>query len=76
MGFSLKWSLYAFALSLTHVGVLAQDATGTATAAAATFTVEVGKGEHKFKPDVIQAEVGDLIQFNFFPPNHSVVRAA
>jgi hypothetical protein len=27
-------------------------------------------------PDVTQAEVGDFIQFQFYPTNHSVVRAA
>ncbi|KAL5385620.1 hypothetical protein DPSP01_004733 [Paraphaeosphaeria sporulosa] len=25
-----------------------------------TYTVQVGNGDHKFKPDVIQAEVGDV----------------
>ncbi|KAF2489414.1 hypothetical protein BU16DRAFT_421240, partial [Lophium mytilinum] len=32
-------------------------------------------GDHKFRPDVTQANVGDIIEFDFFPPNHSVVRA-
>jgi hypothetical protein len=27
-------------------------------------------------PDVIQAEVGDYVEFRFYPTNHSVVRAA
>ena len=31
-----------------------------ASSAAQTFTVQVGNGDHKFKPDVIQAAVGDV----------------
>ena len=27
-------------------------------------------------PDVVQAEVGDYVEFQFYPTNHSVVRAA
>ncbi|KAF1980180.1 hypothetical protein BU23DRAFT_369827, partial [Bimuria novae-zelandiae CBS 107.79] len=37
--------------------------------------VQVGNGDHKFKPDVIQAEVADVVEFNFYPQNHSVIRA-
>jgi plastocyanin len=47
----------------------------TSKSAAATWTITVGKAEHKFQPDTVQAEVGDLIVYDFFPPNHSVVRA-
>jgi plastocyanin len=76
MGVTMKAFLTAFTLSLVQLRVRAQEtATGTATAAAATFTVEVGKGGHTFKPDVVQANIGDIVEFNFFPPNHSVVRA-
>ena len=77
MGLSLRNLLSTVALSLVTVGVHAQDPspTSTSSAVAATFTVEVGRGDHKFTPDVVQANVGDIIQFDFFPPNHSVVRA-
>jgi plastocyanin len=72
----MKALLSAFFLSLIHVGVRAQEsATGTSTAAAATHTVEVGKGGHFFIPDVVQVNAGDIVQFDFFPTNHSVVRA-
>ena len=30
---------------------------------------------HRFVPNEITANVGDIISFQFFPPNHSVVRA-
>ncbi|KAF2877496.1 hypothetical protein BDV95DRAFT_535117 [Massariosphaeria phaeospora] len=49
--------------------------TPTSTAPAQTHTIQVGNGDHKFKPDVTQAEIGDIIEFNFYPQNHSVVRA-
>jgi len=50
-------------------------ATRTASSAAATWTIAVGKGDHKFTPEVVQALPGDWIDFNFYPTNHSVVRA-
>jgi hypothetical protein len=34
------------------------------------------QGGHTFIPDVTQAEVGDFVEFQFYPTNHSVVRAA
>lgn len=36
----------------------------------------VKQGDHVFEPDVTQAEVGDYVEFRFYPTNHSVVRAA
>jgi plastocyanin len=47
----------------------------TTTAVVQTHTISVGNGDHKFRPDVTQAEVGDTIEFTFYPANHSVVRA-
>ncbi|KAF2795912.1 hypothetical protein K505DRAFT_416167 [Melanomma pulvis-pyrius CBS 109.77] len=60
--------------------IAASSSTGTkpsptTTAAAQTHTVTVGNGDHKFRPDVTQAKVGDFIEFTFYPANHSVVRA-
>ncbi|KAF2201544.1 hypothetical protein GQ43DRAFT_471686 [Delitschia confertaspora ATCC 74209] len=57
------------------------SSTTTSSGAAHTHTISVGQGDHKFRPDVTQAEIGDvstaffIIEFNFFPQNHSVVRA-
>ncbi|KAF2454470.1 hypothetical protein BDY21DRAFT_104817 [Lineolata rhizophorae] len=51
------------------------EASQTSSAASVTHTVEVGRGDHKFRPDVIQAEAGDVIEFRFYPTKHSVVRA-
>ena len=33
------------------------------------------QGGHTFVPDVTLAEVGDVIEFQFYPTNHSVIRA-
>ncbi|RYP52327.1 hypothetical protein DL769_010701 [Monosporascus sp. CRB-8-3] len=40
----------------------------------ATHTVSVGL-DHKYIPDTIEAEVGDIINFKFYGANHSVVKA-
>lgn len=48
--------------------------TASSTRAAATWKISVGI-DHKFTPDVTQALIGDLIEFDFMPLNHSVVRA-
>ena len=55
----------SYATFLADLGALASitpsaSATSTSSTAARTFTVEVGNGDHKFKPDVIQANVGDV----------------
>lgn len=41
---------------------------------AATYKISVGI-DHKLSPDITQALVGDLIEFDFMPLNHSVVGA-
>ena len=45
------------------------------TNAPLTHTVAVALGGHTFVPDVTLAEVGDTIEFQFYPTNHSVIRA-
>jgi plastocyanin len=42
-------------------------------AAAATIPVSVGKNGLTFEPNVIRAQEGDVIEFRFWPRNHSVV---
>jgi plastocyanin len=43
--------------------------------AAQTHTIRVGfAGSHVFDPTTTTADVGDLVVFEFFPTNHSVVR--
>ncbi|RAL05139.1 uncharacterized protein BO80DRAFT_398712 [Aspergillus ibericus CBS 121593] len=49
----------------------------TTTSAIATHTVQVGSKEdpHQYSPHNITAAVGDIIVFEFYPRNHSVVKA-
>jgi len=42
-------------------------------AASATIPVSVGKTGLTFEPNVIRASVGDVIEFQFYARNHSVV---
>ncbi|KAE8355481.1 hypothetical protein BDV28DRAFT_128964 [Aspergillus coremiiformis] len=66
------------------LGVSAQtttsDAATTATSsstAAATHTIQVGPktDPHQYVPASVNASVGDVIVFEFYPRNHSVVKA-
>ncbi|CAO2652889.1 Nn.00g023000.m01.CDS01 [Neocucurbitaria sp. VM-36] len=47
----------------------------TSSASAQTHTIQVGLADHKFRPEVTKAEIGDTVEFRFYPANHSVVRA-
>ncbi|KAJ5143318.1 Cupredoxin [Penicillium bovifimosum] len=49
----------------------------TSSASAATHTVKVGykSDPHQFSPAEVKANVGDIILFEFYPTNHSVVKA-
>ncbi|KAM0276139.1 hypothetical protein ACHAQH_007065 [Verticillium albo-atrum] len=40
-----------------------------------TITVAVGASGHRFTEDEVTAEIGDTIEWIFYPANHSVVRA-
>lgn len=52
------------------------SAISTASSAAPqTHTISVGNGDFKFRPDVVQAQPGDTVVYQFYPQNHSVVRA-
>jgi len=52
------------------------DAASSTTVEPVTRTVSVGYGGYTFKPDVVLANPGDTIEFDFYPANHSVARAA
>ncbi|KAK7448302.1 extracellular serine-rich protein [Colletotrichum acutatum] len=63
--------------SSTTTGTLAfASATGTASAAAAqTHTIAVGASGFAFSPAKTEANVGDTIEWIFYPDAHSVIRA-
>lgn len=53
------------------------NSTSSSTAPHSTHTVKVGPKEnpHQYSPHNITAAVGDVIVFEFYPRNHSVVKA-
>ncbi len=46
---------------------------GAGLATAATIPVSVGKNGLTFDPSTIHASVGDVVEFHYWPLNHSVV---
>ncbi|KAI2616687.1 hypothetical protein GGS26DRAFT_578008 [Hypomontagnella submonticulosa] len=76
----MKSLLLLIAVAATISPIFAQTPTKedgetvTDSTSAVTHTVRVGL-QHDFEPDVIKANPGDTIRFNFYPKNHSVVRA-
>jgi len=54
-----------------------QAASTTAAAAAGVHTVTVGaNGNLAFSPNSITAAVGEIVEFHFFPPQHSVAQSS
>lgn len=51
--------------------------TTSSTTAIATHTIQVGpkRAPHRYVPHNITANVGDIVVFEFYPANHSVVKA-
>lgn len=49
--------------------------TSTNTPEPQTHTVRVGLLDHKIRPETTNAAIGDIIEFDFYPLNHSVVRS-
>jgi hypothetical protein len=47
----------------------------TTSATPAVHTVAVGNNGHRFNPNTTFANPGDIVVFQFFPTNHSVIRA-
>lgn len=62
----------SFATGTTAEPTRTQSSTGTAT-----HTIKVGPKEspHGYVPHSIEADVGDLVVFEFYPRNHSVLQA-
>lgn len=59
----------------TSVRTTRRSSSITTSSAAVTHTVSVGKADDMFEPISLEAAVGDLVVFEFYPANHSVVRA-
>ncbi|KAH7114660.1 hypothetical protein EDB81DRAFT_767808 [Dactylonectria macrodidyma] len=52
-----------------------ESATNTATGTGVTtHTINVGAAGHKFSPNDIKADVGDILEYRFYPDAHWVIR--
>lgn len=51
--------------STTASTTLQTSATATSSSASKTYTVSVGKLDHKMDPDVTTANVGDIVEFQY-----------
>lgn len=72
------WS-WVVMLSLVSAQSSTQSHTtsSTSSSASATHTIKVGSREnpHQYVPHNVSANIGDVILFEFYPTNHSVVKA-
>lgn len=70
--------LLLFSLISVSFAQSSTDSTPSSTTSSSpqTHTVTVGKGTNAYDPNTIEASPGDLIVFEFFPSNHSVIKAA
>lgn len=65
--------LAAVAVLQLATGLLAQSTT-TSSSSRSIHTVAVGANGHAFIPNTTVAEPGDIVVFDFYPTNHSVIR--
>ncbi|KAM3086830.1 hypothetical protein ACMFMG_000953 [Clarireedia jacksonii] len=68
-------SSVATSSSTTSSNSSSTSTTSTTSAPAATKTVSVGADGLNYFPNKLTANVGDVIEFRFYPQNHSVARA-
>ncbi|KZM21025.1 uncharacterized protein EKO05_0011131 [Ascochyta rabiei] len=68
-------STAAAAASSSPSQTVLQSSTATTPQTPQTHTIQIGLLDHKMRPETTEAAVGDFIQFDFYPLNHSVVRA-
>ncbi|KAF9693922.1 hypothetical protein EKO04_007808 [Ascochyta lentis] len=72
---SIDLSATAAAASSSPSLTIFQSSTTTTPSTFQTHTIQVGLLDHKMRPETTEAAVGDFIEFDFYPLNHSVVRA-
>ncbi|KAK1755367.1 hypothetical protein QBC47DRAFT_214851 [Echria macrotheca] len=56
-------------------GASPASAAPSSTSSVNIIPISVGAENHKFVPDQVNASVGDIIRFNFYPGGHRVARA-
>ncbi|RSL38524.1 hypothetical protein CEP53_014801 [Fusarium sp. AF-6] len=60
--------------TLEATSTVAEAATTASSSEATTHTVNVGASGHKFTPAEVKAEVGDIIEWRFYPSGHWIIR--
>lgn len=59
----------------TASGAATTESATSTNADPITQTIAVGLGGHTFSPSVVQLSKGNFVEFQFYPTNHSVIRA-
>lgn len=65
-----------FTTATTLAGLVSAQTTGTGQAKVHTVQVGDKDGGLKFYPEQLDAAVGDMVRFQFYPKSHSVARSA
>nr|CEG04607.1 unnamed protein product [Fusarium clavum] len=81
LGSSLAQSNQANPPPETDAGIITEAPAATPSSSASTtatqittHTINVGAAGHKFTPNDIKADVGDIIEYRFYPDAHWVIR--
>jgi hypothetical protein len=72
-----SWQLAFVALYLSGLAAFTSAATTTSTSPEGhqTYTITAGSGgDYQYYPNSINANPGDVVSFQFYPTNHSVIR--
>jgi len=72
--FATAWAQTISEASDTPTSTSEETASGTSSAAEKTHTINVGASGHKFTPSELEADVGDIIEWRFYPTDHWVIR--
>jgi plastocyanin len=75
-GALLVASFLATALAASFSTTASSAPSSTSSTAIATHTIIVGEDGLHYTPDEVFANVGDIIEYRFFPQNHSVARSS
>lgn len=69
------WSQTTLEATATDDTTATPEETATTTATGIpTHTINVGASGHKFTPSELEAQVGDIIEWRFYPTEHWVIR--
>lgn len=73
--FTAAAAIMSIVSGVVYAQTTTSGGTPTGTGAVAVHTVTVGEAGNAFVPDTLYANAGDIITFQFYPTNHSVIRS-